>query len=292
MTTYVDKLLADGGGCGHRCCSCNDAGCGACTPRRPHTDWQVAVPSHARADKVNRQALTALANAGVDPERVRVFVAPDELDTYRAAVDPGLACEVLPGALTLRAQRSAIEAWHGDGARLVQMDDDVRAVVGLGADGKLTTEVDLSAAADDAFEQLAATGSRLWGVYPVPNAGWMKERVRWGLVFCWGSLFGQVVDLSLPLVLSQKEDYERSLRYWEAHGPCARLEWLSVRTTMYAPGGMQAEDQAPRDEANEAAVDYLLEEWPAYVRVNKRRRSAVGREVLLLEQRLPHRPSR
>lgn len=93
--------------------------------------YHIAIPSHARAgrDGLNKKALRAVADGGVHPDRVRVFVAPDELDTYRRLTDPGLCAEVVPGALGLAAQRTAIAVYYGDGTQVVQIDDDVSRVV-------------------------------------------------------------------------------------------------------------------------------------------------------------------
>lgn len=240
----------------------------------------VAVPSHARAGQINDKALSALAEGGVPSEIVRVHVAAAELDTYRRYVDPGLCAEVVPGALGLAANRRAIGRHYGDGARVVQIDCDVRQVVARANDHLLVPVPDLLGTFVDCFAGAALAGARLWGVYPVPNALWMKPRIRTGLSFCWGSLFGHVVDDDLSPTLDQKEDYERTLLYWQADGTVARFEYLSVRTTMYAPGGMQAEDQPDRAAANEAAVDELLARWPDRVFV-KPKRGQVGREIRL-----------
>lgn len=245
--------------------------------------YHVAIPSHARADRINRMALRALADAGIDHDIVRVFVAPDELDTYRAAVDPGLCAEVLPGALGVAANRAAIAAYYGDGARVVQLDCDVRAVVRRTNDRRLAPVVDLHAELVDIFYATEAAGARLWGVYPVANAGWMKTRVNTGLLFCWGSMFGHVVDQSLNSQLDQKDDYERTLRYYTADGVVARVEWLSVRTTMYSPGGMQAPDRPDRAELNTAAVAQLRQWWPQHVRLAHRTGPGGMAEIRLVQ---------
>lgn len=244
------------------------------------TEIFVAIPSHARAGQINDKALKALADGGVPAEIIRVHVAPSEVDTYRRYVDPGLAAEVVPGALGLAANRRAIGRHYGDGARVVQLDCDVRQVVARANERTLVPVPDLLGAFVDAFAAASIAGARLWGVYPVPNALWMKARVTTGLAFCWGSLFGHVVDDTLSPTLDQKEDYERTLLYWQADGTVARCDWLSVRTTMYGPGGMQAAGQPDRAAANEAAVDELLARWPERVFV-KPKLGPVGREIRL-----------
>lgn len=243
------------------------------------TGTEYAIPSHARADRVNRWGLRALAEAGVPAERVRLFVTPSQVADYRGQVDPGLCAEVLPGAYGLCAQHAAIDAHYGPGARVVQMDDDVRQVVRR-ANTRQLVQADLPAEAADAWALCDQLGARLWGVYPTMNAGWMKPRVRSGLVFVCGGLFGHVVDPACTVELGQKEDYERTLRYWQADGTVLRVEWLGLRTSMYQPGGLQADDQPDRAEANAQAVAWLQARWPAQVRLAARRGKA-GAEVRL-----------
>lgn len=247
------------------------------------TSYEVAVPSRGRPARIATCTLAALRDGGVPPERVRVFVAPDEVETYRAQLDGlGLCRGVVAGGDDLRAQRVAISEFYGDGARVVQIDDDMRAVVRRVNERRLAkVEGDLAIEFEQAFDLAAAAGCRLWGVYPTANAGWMKPRTRQGLSFICGGLFGHVVDTGMPHVLSQKEDFERTLRYWQADGAVLRVEWLSFRSTMYAPGGMQAPGQPDRREANEAAVTWLLQQWPAVVRVSPRTNKNIGRELRL-----------
>lgn len=233
----------------------------------------IAIPSHGRAHEVNGLTLRALADGGVAADDVHLFVEPGQLPEYRRQVDPTLCAHVLPGALGLGAQRRAIAAHFGQGARVVHVDDDMRALVRRVNDKKLAPIADLPSELADAWHYAEAAGARLWGVYPTANAGWMKPRVRTGLSFICGGWFGEQIDLALQPSVDQKEDYERTLLYWDADGTVARVEWLGFRTTMYRPGGMQAEGQPDRVAANERTCEYLMGRWPAQVR----RATRVGR---------------
>lgn len=238
-----------------------------------------AIPSHARADRIERWALTALAGAGIIPEQVTVFVTPGQEAAYRQAISWG--CEVVTGGHGLGAQRRAIDAHYGEGALVVQLDDDIRQVVRRMNEKQLTPVTDLHAEAIDAFALCTQVGARLWGVYPTLNAAWMKARSRVGLSFICGGLFGHVVDPALPVTLDQKEDFERTLLYFEADGAVVRQEWLGMRTSMYNPGGMQAEGHPDRAELNAHAVRALRERWPRHVRV-ARRTGKAGQELRLV----------
>ncbi len=232
---------------------------------------------------MGQKTLRLLADRGVPPEVVRLYVTPDQLDGYRSAVDPGLVAEVLPGAYGLAAQRRHVTLAYPEGTPLVQLDDDV-ADVRRRMDEKRHEPVgDLAAWFEKAFAVTAEHGARLWGVYPVLNPMFMHDRVRVGLVFCLGQLWG-VFNAQAPelqVQLDQKEDYERTLRFYTEDGAVVRHEDVATKSRMYAKGGMQAEDQPDRAAINRRAVQYLMMTWPQHVRIAKRR-SQVGLEIRLV----------
>lgn len=256
------------------------------TIRRPATaepaTFQVAVVSHGRSEQVNGATLRLLAERGVPAENVRLFVTPDQIDEYRRHVDPGLAT-VEAGGYGLAAQRRHANLAHPEGARLVHMDDDVVDVRRRIDDKTVEPIGDLSAFFNIAFDLAVAEDARLWGLYPVLNPKFMKDRVRTGLAYLLGQTWGVINshDPELQVEHDQKEDYERTLRFWEADGNVVRIEWAAAKSRMYAKGGMQAEDQPDRTAINEAAVDWLIARWPDRVKV-KPKLGRVGREVRLV----------
>lgn len=250
---------------------------------------QVAVPSHARADVVNAKTLRLLADRGVPAEVVRVFVAPGELGHYRSVVDPGLCAEVVPGMPGLAAQRNLISASYPEGTQLVQLDDDLDDVRQRTGDKDHVPVPDLQVLFRLAFGWCQAAGPDvgLWGVYPVLNPMFMQPRVVAGLYFCLGQLWG-MYNTHAPhaqVLLDQKEDYERTLRWYVATGAVVRLDYVATKSRMYAAGGMQADDQPDRRQLNHRAVHHLVTEYPGLVRVAKRRSKQVGLELALRPQR-------
>ncbi len=245
---------------------------------------QVAVVSHGRADAVGQKTLRLLADRGVPPEVVRLYVTPNQLDAYLSAVDPGLVAEVLPGARGLAAQRRHVTLAYPEGTHLVQLDDDVTDLRRKVDDKEAEPVADAMAEFERGFAACTSHGARLWGVYPVLNPMFMKARIRSGLVFCIGHLWGVINthDPERQVQLANKEDYERTLRYYQADGVVVRLDDVAARTRMFGAGGLQAEDQPDRSRLNRTEVMQLLAWWPQYVRVAKRR-SKVGLEIRLVD---------
>lgn len=247
------------------------------------SDLQVAVVSHARADVVGAKTLRLLADRGVPRELVRLFVTPDQVAAYRQAVDPGLVASIEPGAFGLAAQRRHVTLAYPEGTHLVQCDDDLTDVVERLDDKHTRPVADLVQLFRFAFDACADHQARLWGVYPVLNPMFMKNRLRTGLAFCIGHLWGVVNshDPARATHLANKEDYERTLRYYHADGRVVRLEDVAARTAMFGKGGLQAPDQPERGALNRREVLQLREWWPQHVAIAKRR-SKVGLEIRLV----------
>lgn len=249
-------------------------------PAERAAELEVAVPSHARDVPTT---LRLLAERGLARDQVRLFVTPDQLDAYRERTDPGLCAEVVPGAYGLAAQRAAIAAFYPEGTRLVQMDDDVGDLRRRVDDKTHEPIEDLASFMAWAFDTTEQAGAGMWGIYPVLNPKFMKDRTRAGLLFLLGQVWGVINshDPELTVDLDQKEDYERTLRWWRRDGRVVRIENVAPKSRMYAAGGMQAEDQPDRSKLNEAAVDRLVAAWPDNVRVASRV-GKVGRELRLV----------
>jgi hypothetical protein len=242
----------------------------------------VAVPSHARATTCNTATLKILADRGVPRERVRVFVAPSERDVYRRGLDPALYAEVFVGGDGVAAQRNAIAQFYPEGALVVMMDDDVRDVRQRVSARGHEPVVDLGPVFERGFRHVVQAGVGLWGVYPTLNPFYMSNRVRVGLYFCIGQLTGCINTRQAwaQLHLEQKDDYERTLRWFERYGGVVRLDNLACESPLYGPGGLQAGDRPDRAAVNAREVTWLLQTWPELVRPSPRT-SRVGAEVRL-----------
>jgi hypothetical protein len=249
------------------------------------TDIAVAIPSHGRSSLIIDKTLSVLHRTGVPPEAITVWVADHQerdayMGTMRNVLDGGAdraawyaEVDIKVAAPGLVAARNVI-ASHYDtpGTWLVQMDDDVDDVRRRVSDKAHEPVGDLMAFWQEMFGLTADCGLRLWGVYPVLNPMFMRPKVTTDLRLCVGPMFGMVrtaddsdvATVAIPGA-GEKEDHERTLRYFCADGGVVRCGFVAVKTKFYRPdGGIHA---AGRTVATErAAVDYLLANWPEYVR--------------------------
>lgn len=244
----------------------------------------IAIPSHGRATTINERTLRVLYEKHVPPEAVRVFVAADQYDEYNRAIDHSLITELRVGAAGVAGNRNAIAKFYPEGIHVVQCDDDLRDVVEKIDDKTLEPIDNLWKFFTQAEQALRLSKARLWGIYPVANPMFMKHDVTTDLRFCIGQMFGTMNTRAdwARVECNQKDDYERTLRFWEQDGAVVRFNYVGVKSPLFGPGGMQSDDQPDRQAANRTAVRYLLERWPAHVRMAKRR-SKVGLEVRLVK---------
>jgi hypothetical protein len=247
------------------------------------TPFEIAIPSHDRVKRLQRQTLRLLADGGVARERITIFVDEPELPEYKAKLDPGLYGNLEPGGDRMRDQYAAMEANYTEGTRLLCIDDDIKAIHQM-LDPRTTQAVpDIEGLVQLLFTIAASNGTRLWGLYPINNPFFMKPRTSVGLHFLIGQVYGMVVDHVPELRVRHlaKTDYERTLRWFRRDGAVTRFDFLAADSHMLAPGGLRAADRPDRHEYNELAVDALLDEFPQFVRV-KAKQSALGREIRLV----------
>lgn len=245
---------------------------------------QVAVPSYRRATMLSERTLRFLLHGGVNPKQVTVFVHDhdDQLPDYRRiARATGVNMEVTP-VHGINAQRAAIRNHYPDGTRLVQVDDDVTALLRTPDRKALVPVLDVAGFFDRAFYITRERGLWSWGLSAVPNAYFMTPgHVSEDLKFVIFSLFGTVIRHGHPVftnTVPTKDDYEFSLRTWWYDGGIVRFNDHVARADIYrAPGGCQ--DTRTVEQA-EASVASLMQQWPELVRRNTRRRSDFP-EILL-----------
>jgi len=226
--------------------------------------WIVCVPTYKRPEIFVKKTLKTLRQGGVPLDRVYVYVADEEeAIAYRAWTAIKLPdTQIVVGRLGLAAQRQFIqEAWP-TGQLIVFVDDDISQVKRL-TGTSLTAVLDLPTEFDRAFREMDTVGAGIWGVYPAASALYMSDTVGTSLGYLIGALYG-IRNTRGPTLRfgDNQEDKERTLRYWQRDGVLCRLNYLTILTRYYGPGGM---DTPTRKAETEAATQRLVEEFPGLV---------------------------
>jgi hypothetical protein len=248
--------------------------------------WVIAIPSYNRVDTLKEKTLSVLKEYGIPKSKIHVFVAnSDEEELYKAGVGSEVG-HIIVGIKGLAEVRNFIFEYFPKGQQIVFMDDDVRGLIEYDAGAKRHER--RLPRLDDIFErgfaECKAVGAQLWGVYPSANGFFMKPTVTTDLRFIIGSFWGCINpghDTKYLLKFGgEKEDYQRTLQFWEADGAVVRLNFISVKTAYYKePGGMQDGNRLGRQRKT---VKLMLKRWPHYIKMNPRRKSGYP-EILLVK---------
>lgn len=245
-------------------------------------NYHIVIPSYKRAKDIGRKTLNTLAHHNIPKHRITIFVASEEeLKDYVAENGPDYKYVV--GILGLVPQRNFIQTCFPVGTFLFSLDDDVESFSIL-EDGALVPLRDLEQVINTGFSECVKHGARLWSVYPVRNAFFMRNNVSTDFKFCIGSCFGIINPgeaLLNPQADSAKEDYIRTIQYWNADHKIVRLNYIAHKTKYYkGTGGLNDEARLSR-EIN--AVNKMLEDYPTLVRRNPKRKGDFP-EILLKRQ--------
>lgn len=242
-------------------------------------DYQIAIPSHNRSEDINQYSLKYLAETGISRERVRIFVAPDQVDSYKQNTDAGLYYEIIPTAIGIRANHNAITQFYPEETPLVRLDDDVRYLARAEDPKTLTRIENTDQLIKDCFARADMAFATLWGLYPIDNPFFMKPKERYGLSFIIGQFFGAYNRHSEILGAEIKEDFERSILRFIADGTVLRFEYITAVAGRVGGnrGGLQTMDRASM---NEQGTDYLLNKYPDFV-AEKKSRANGYREIKL-----------
>jgi hypothetical protein len=250
-------------------------------------DWIVVIPSYNRVETLKEKTLKVLQEYKIPASKIYVFVAnAEQKKLYEEGIPKGSVKEIIIGEKGLAEVRNFIFRYFPKGTPLVEMDDDIRGFIEFDEKQKRHERklVSLERIINRGFEECEKVGARLWGVYPSANGFFMKDTVSTDLKFIIGSFWGCInpgKEIQLPFG-GEKEDYQRTLLFWEADGVVVRLNFVSPKTAYYAePGGMQEGDRKAKQEV---AVEKILKKWPEYVKLNPRRKSGYP-EIRLFQKK-------
>jgi len=214
----------------------------------------VAIPTFRRANLISGLTLKVLREANYPPYLIRLFVASEEeKELYQTLVPRLLYYEIVVGVQGLKEQRKFISDYFPEDTIILQMDDDIKAIKTV----PLMSFTDLVLKGVAAMDEVG-----LWGIMPNDDGRKMKEETTTHLSHILGSFFVCRNHKDLEIGTDDKEDFERSILYFQAYGAVARYKGAGVATAYEkTPGGLQQEG---RRERQLESIRYILETYPGY----------------------------
>ena len=209
------------------------------------TDYVVCVPSYKRAEICNEKTLTMLKKNNIPASKIYVYVAnQEEYETYKNVLDSKLFNKLVVGLKGLVPQRQFIMEQWPEGKSIVFFDDDVQSVdLTMSKQFKGKT---LDHFFKEAFKECKTHKSFIWGVYPVFNPFFRKGRPE--LTTCLNyivrAFYGiinrlklKAIELTITKENGQKEDVERTIKYFIEDGIVLRFNRIGFVTKYYGKSG-------------------------------------------------------
>ena len=151
------------------------------------------------------------------------------------------------------------------------MDDDVKSID--------TPTLSFQGLIKMALELLRTHKGGLFGVLPNDDARRYSEKTTTHLAFILGAFYIYRIHKDIVSHTSVKEDYERSIQYFQRYGEIYRYRGGGVQTTYQkGTGGQPSVDRRAKEEQE---VLYLLKTYPGYLR----RKDKKGNPDVLLDWR-------
>ena len=244
-------------------------------------EYQVVIPSYKRAKSIKDKTLRVLNLQNIAKNRIHIFVASESEKIDYETENPGY--KVIVGVLGLVQQRNFIQSYFPVGTLLLSLDDDVESVSILHEE-RLRPLSGLEDIINLGFSECLKNKARLWSIYPVHNAFFMRHKITTDFKFCIGSFYGFInpgTEILNPSPDGCKEDYLRTILFWIADRSIVRINYVAHKTQYGGgTGGLQEASRESRLKKEVDAVKYLLTEYPDLVRLNPKRKSPFP-EVLL-----------
>jgi len=235
------------------------------------TDYVVCIPSYKRAELCNEKTLSMLKENNIPAKKIYVYVAnQEEYDEYIKILDKSKYNKLVVGIKGLVPQRQFIMEQFPQGKHIVFFDDDV-SMIDLTM-SSITKGKSLDFFFKYAFKECRTHKSFIWGVYPVFNPFFRKGRpeMTTALNYIVGAFYGiinrpnlKAIELTITKENGQKEDVERTLKYFVEDGIVLRFNRVGFMTKYYGKSGGLGTFEARLKPMLEASKK-LLAKYPEY----------------------------
>ena len=206
--------------------------------------YVVCIPSYKRAQLCNEKTLSTLKKMNIPKEKIYVYVADkEEYELYKTTLDKSLYHKLVVGKKGLVPQRQFITEEWPEGKNIVFFDDDVQSIDLTMSEFKNKSLNDFF---NHAFSECKKQKSFIWGVYPVFNPFFRKGRseVTTAQNYIVGAFYGIInrpklksIQLTLTKENGQKEDVERTIKYFIEDGIVLRFNKIGFVTKYYGKEG-------------------------------------------------------
>ena len=220
------------------------------TSKQKKNDYIIAIPSYKREETLKNKTLRVLQEQGISKKKIFIFVGnKEEYEKYKNTL-PKYYNKIIIGEVGMGAIRNFITDYFPKGQKIFNMDDDINGFVELTKEKNKNTKSkfqskkfkgnDLDNFIRKGFDECKKNNLSLFGIYPASNPFFMKKRITYDLRYIIGSCWGCINNKNVKVSMDDKEDFERTLKYYKQDGGVIRFENVTVISGYYTEkGGMQ-----------------------------------------------------
>ena len=270
-------------------------------------NYIIAIPSYKRPQTLKNKTMNILKKHNINPNKIYIFVSDkEEKKIYKNEIDSKFYNKMVIGKPGIKNIRNFMPNYFKEGQKIFYMDDDIKEIyqnfnnnkiinkIGSNYDkkkNKLKVLKDLDKFILDAFRIAQKLKIDNWGIYPVENPYFMKptsknvdDYISTNLSYIIGFMTGVINNRKCEKrTIDDKEDYERSIKYYLKDNGLLRFNNITCGTNCYKePGGMQIERTKKR--VHDSAV-YLTKKYSELCSLNTQKKSGYS-EIRLRDKRI------
>ena len=249
--------------------------------------YVVAIPSYQRPECLKNKTLKLLKKYKIKKEYIDIFVANQQEKVLYEKILPKYYNKIIIAEKGLINARNIISNYYPENKKIFSIDDDVEEIIEFVKEGVTAKDVEgkekyihrplksLHKFINIGFAECEKTNLNLWGIYPACNPFFMKKKVSYELKYIIGSFWGCInkkilLENDELAGLGDKEDYERTIKYYMRDGGVVRFNNISVKSNyMKEPGGLQS-DGRPKDRIFKNC-ERLLEKYPDLITISNKK---------------------
>lgn len=174
----------------------------------------------------------------------------------------------------IAGQRNAILDYFSKDEMIIMLDDDIKSFKKLSQRRKLEvmSNEEVKELFVNAFANCQFNDCALWGIYPVPNEFYMKNKIN-NKGFIIGTCMGIIInDLRFDEDIQAKEDYDYTLQNIKKYHKLIRYEYITFDKCNSSDGGCgtyRNKDSEFED------FNKLLNKWGSLIRINPKRENEI-----------------
>ena len=251
------------------------------TPEK-QPDYIILIITYNRVERCLNKTLSVLKESKIPSSIINLVVHnKEQAELYRQGIPPDYYNKIIitNDNKGIYGQMNWVFRHYKVGQKILKLDDDISAIYKVEGD-KLVKTNTLKSIIDEGFRLCDENGFKLWGIYPVANAYFMKSKKPYttDLRFVVGALMGIVNEkLQIDLDIKIKGDYEYAIMSYLKNGGMIRFNRIGFKYDI-------TKNEGERIATMNKDADILIKKYPELVKSNVRRNTDKPMGEILLRK--------